>query len=51
MDDESYFPLKDDSINGSKGFYIGPEMAFGDVPDEIRLEAFGLACHFREGNK
>ena len=37
-DDESYFPLKDDRINGKKGFYISPETAFGDVPDEIRLK-------------
>ena len=57
MDDEFYFPLKDDNINGNKGFYIGPEMVFGDVPDvclkqkiQVPREGFGLACHFREGN-
>ena len=33
MDDESYFPL-----NGNKGFYLGPEMAFGNVPHEINLK-------------
>ena len=25
MDDESYFALKDDNINGNSGFYISPE--------------------------
>ena len=31
------FTIKDDSINGNKGFYIGPEIAFGVAPVEIRI--------------
>ena len=38
MDDESYFPLKDDNINGNKGVYVGPDAPFGDLPDELRLK-------------
>ena len=36
MDDKCYFSMEDDSINGNKDFHIGPEMVFGDVPDEIQ---------------
>ena len=37
MDDESYFTLKDDNINGNSGLYISPECPLGDVADEVRL--------------
>ena len=37
MDDESYFALKDDNINGNSGFYISPGCSMGDVSDEVRL--------------
>ena len=37
MDDESYFALKDDNINGNSGFYISPGCSMGDVADEVRL--------------
>ena len=39
MDDESYFPLKDDNINGNSGFYVSPECPLGDVPEDVRLRA------------
>lgn len=37
MDDESYFPLKDDNISGNTGFYVPPGGSAGDLPDEVRL--------------
>ena len=37
MDDKSYFPLKDDNINGNSGFYVSPECPLGDVPEVVRL--------------
>ena len=37
MDDESYFPLKDDNINSNSGFYVSPECPLGDVPEVVRL--------------
>ena len=39
MDDESYFPLKDDNFNGNSGFYVSPECPLGDVPEDVRLRA------------
>ena len=38
MDDESYFPLKDDNIMGNKGFYVESGTPSGDIPDDIRLK-------------
>ena len=37
MDDESYFPLKDNNINGNSGFYVSTECPLGDVPEDVRL--------------
>ena len=38
MDDESFFPLKDDNIMGNKAFYVEVGTLSSDIPDDIRLK-------------